>query len=202
MAFFGGTFDPVHFGHLITARAVAEQLCFERITLVPAATPPHKDDARATAEHRLAMLQLAVKDDPLFDICRLELSRAGPSYTFDTLTALRAQYGPEAELNWVIGADMLEDLGAWHRAEELLALARVIVAYRPPWQERIPQLLDGLKDSLPSECIEALKGNLVATPLIDVSSCQIRQRVSDGLTVRYLTPASVSAYIARRHLYR
>ena len=201
-AFFGGTFDPVHIGHLITARAVAEELGFEHITLVPAASPPHKDGAVASGKHRLAMLRLAARDDPLFGISQVELHRDGPSYTFDTLEALRDQYGPDAQLTWIIGADMLEGLSSWHRADELLSLARLAIACRPPWQQRIPQLLEGLADDLPGSSIESLAASVVQTPLLEVSSCRIRRRIAEGLTVRHLTPDSVVAYIETHRLYR
>ena len=110
LVLFGGSFDPVHHGHLIVARAVAELRGFNRITLVPAAQSPHKRDAHASAEHRLAMLRLAVEDDELFDICDSEVKRSPPSYSIDTVEALRSQHGGDVELHWVIGADMLIDL--------------------------------------------------------------------------------------------
>lgn len=202
MALFGGTFDPVHFGHLITARAVAEQCGFERITLVPAASAPHKERARTSAEHRLSMLRLAIGDDPMFDICTLELSRGGPSYTYDTLVALRDLYGQDAKLNWIIGADMLEDLGSWRRIDDLLGIAHLVVACRPPWSERVEELLEGLKGHLPAESLTRIHQAIVPTPLLDISSSDIRSRVVNRRSIRYLTPEVVRCYIDERGLYR
>ncbi len=197
----GGTFDPVHFGHLLTARAVAEQRGFERITLVPTASPPHKAGPVASGADRLAMLELAIEGDPLFDICRLELTRTGPSYTLDTLQALRAEHGPDARLSWIVGADMLEGLPSWHRVGEVLEIAEIIVAARPPWQLKINSLLEKLSTQLPSLKTDKIKNSMVVTPLIEISSSDIRLRAGDGRTIRYLVPSSVDDYIREKNLY-
>ena len=199
---FGGTFDPVHFGHLIVARSIAEACGFERITLVPAAAPPHKSAASASPTDRLAMLRLATEGEGLFDICEDELSREGTSYTFDTLTALRARHGEAAELHWIVGADMLEDLPNWYRADDVIALARIVVACRAPWHERVGAIVSGLADRFGTAGGERLGQAIVETPLIDISSTAIRQRVNQGLSVRYLVPEPVRAYIRSQGLYR
>ncbi len=197
----GGTFDPVHFGHLLTARAVAEKRGFERITFVPTASPPHKAGPVASGADRLAMLELAIEGDPLFDICRLELTRTGPSYTLDTLQALRAQHGPDVRLSWIVGADMLEGLPSWHRVGDVLEIAEIIVAARPPWQLKINSLLEKMSTQLPALKIDKIKNSMVVTPLIEISSSDIRRRADDGRTIRYLVPSSVDDYIRENNLY-
>ncbi|HUS47618.1 MAG TPA: nicotinate-nucleotide adenylyltransferase [Phycisphaerae bacterium] len=201
IALFGGTFDPVHHGHLIVARALAEQRAYDRVTFVPAASPPHKPPPQASAEDRLAMLRLAIKGEKLFDICCLELERPGPSYTFDTLRQLRAQLGPSAELHWLVAADMVEELPSWHRAKEVLAMARLVVAVRPPWNERLEEVLDSLRGKLPADRLEDISRSIVTTPLVDISSTDIRRRVRNGLSIRYLTPDSVATYVKEHRLY-
>jgi nicotinate-nucleotide adenylyltransferase len=201
MVLFGGAFDPVHHGHLIVARAVAEHCGYDRITLVPSAGPPHKDPARAPPADRLAMLRLAVEGEELFDICDIELRRGGTSYTFDTLTALRERLGPAGEVHLVIGADMLADLPNWHRSQELVELARIVVVPRRPWQQRMNELLAALRRCFRPEAVERLAESLVPTPLIDISSTAIRQRVAEGLSIRFLVPQRVRQYIERHGLY-
>lgn len=199
--FMGGTFDPVHHGHLIVARCLAEQIGVGLVTLVPAAQPPHKHNATACVEDRLAMLRLAVAGDKQFDICELELHRQGPSYTFDTLTVLREQLGASVRLGWIIGADMVHDLPKWHKAGEVLDLAEIIIAARPPWQERLAETLTTLKGFFKRQQIDQLRDHAVVTPLVDISSTMVRQRVAQGLSIRYLVPESVESYIAAHRRY-
>jgi len=200
-ALFGGTFDPVHHGHLIVARSVAEQLGVDRITLIPAASPPHKPGPSASGEDRLAMLELAIEGEGVFDVCDIELSRSGPSYTLDTLCQLRRRHGGEAALHWVIGADMLADLPTWYRATEVLEAARIVIAARPPWHRKLEEIFAGLAGSLPPEQVERLRASVVQTPLVDISSTEIRRRVGQGRSIRYLLPEAVREYIGRRGLY-
>ena len=201
---FGGTFDPIHHGHLITARAVAEHFGFEKVTFMPAMVPPHKGDARhksAPADDRMEMVRLAVADSEMFDVSDIELQRDGPSYTIDTLMSLRRQYGHETDLCWIIGADMLEDLPTWYRADEVIEIARIITAVRPPYDQRIPAMLDELRKHFTAEQVSLLSESVVSTPLIDISSTQIRRRLGQGETVKYLTPDAVIDYICKRSLY-
>lgn len=198
---FGGTFDPVHVGHLIVARALAETCGFERITFVPAARPPHKTAACAAAEHRLAMLRLAVAGEEVFDICELELHRTGPSYTFETLGALQRQQGGEPTMHWVIGADMLADLPNWHRVKDVLAMARIVVATRPPWHQRLEELFAALSGVFSDRQVALLRQSVVRTPLIDISSSDIRSRVAAGRSIRHLVPETVRTYLFRHRLY-
>jgi len=201
MVLFGGTFDPVHVGHMIVARRIAEACGFERITFVPAAHPPHKGAPETPAEDRLAMLRLAIAGEELFDICEDELSREGASYTFDTLAGLRERHGEAVQLYWIIGADMLADLPNWHRAAEVIALARIVVACRPPWHERMDGIVSQLAQRFGPEAGRRLAEAVVQTPLLDISSTDIRRRVAGGLSIRHLVPEPVRAYITAHGLY-
>ncbi len=201
---FGGTFDPIHHGHLITARAVAEHFEFEKIIFMPAMLGPHKGDARhksVPADDRIEMVRLADAGSEMFDVRDVELQRGGPSYTFDTLMSLRSLYGADAQLHWIIGADMLEDLPTWHRAGEVIEIARIITAARPPYSQRVPDVLAGLREHFSAEQVSCLSDDVVSTPLIDISSTQIRRRLGQAKTVKYLTPDAVIDYIRKRGLY-
>jgi len=202
MVVYGGTFDPVHYGHLITARAVAEANGYDRIVLLPTARPPHKAPAGADGAERLQMLRLAVADDPIFDVCDIEIRRPGKSYTFDTLEALRESRGPGVEVHWIVGADMLADLPNWRRAAEVMDLATIVIALRPPWHERIEQALGDLAARMGAERAGKLAGGVVSTPLIDISSTDIRHRVASGLPIRYLVCDPVADFIREKQLYR
>ncbi len=199
IAFFGGTFDPVHHGHLIVARAIAEHRGFAKVAFIPAAVPPHKGQTHAVGEHRLAMLRAAVGAEDRFDVCDLELARPGPSYTFDTLGELRKRFG--AELHWILGADMLEDLPNWYRAGELMDRATFVIAGRPGWEERMDEVFDKLSRRFTPEQVDALRQGVVPVPLIDISSTDIRRRVREGLSIRYLVPEAVEHYIHEHRLY-
>ncbi len=199
---FGGTFDPVHNGHLIVARSISEQLGIDSITLMPAAKPPHKPSAGADGEHRIEMLRLATAGEPLFEICDLELTRPGPSYTLDTVRALRDQQGQDLEVRLIIGADMLAELPNWHQVSQLLCSVEFIVAARPPLDQQMEQIWADLETSLGSEVSQRLSESVVKTPLLDISSTDIRNRVTQGLSISYLVPESVRAYISENGLYK
>lgn len=202
MVLYGGTFDPVHYGHLITARAVAEARGYDKVVLLPSASPPHKAPASADGAERLKMLRLAVAGDPMFDVCDIEIRRPGKSYTFDTLEALRESRGGGVEVHWIVGADMLADLPNWHRAAEVVDLATIVIALRPPWHERIEQALGDLVARMGPERAGKLAGGVVTTPLIDISSTDIRRRVASGLPIRYLVCDAVADFIRGKRLYR
>ena len=202
IVFFGGTFDPVHNGHMIVARSLVEQCGFERVSFVPTAIPPHKAVACALAEDRLEMLRLAIEGEEIFDICEDELRRTGPSYTFDTLTQLRRRYGDKVQLHWVVGADMLEDFPKWYRASQVIELAGIVIATRPPWNERLDEIFSKLRNELSPEAVEKLQKAVIETPLIDISSTIIRKRVAEGKSIRYFLPDSVRKYIEKRRIYR
>ncbi len=199
---YGGTFDPVHNGHLICARAVAEARGYDQVLLVPSACPPHKARAGADGAERLEMLRLAVAEDPLFEVCDVELRRPGKSYTFDTLEAIGRNRGGLGDIHWIIGADMLGDLPNWHRAAEVVDLATIVVAMRPPWHSRIDEILADLSARMGADRAAELAGGIVSTPLIDISSTEIRGRAASGLAIRYMVPDGVARYIQERGLYR
>jgi len=199
----GGSFNPIHHGHLICARAVAEAAGYQKVVLVPSARPPHKPDHAdlADASDRLHMCHLALQNKPASDtpnpdlsweVSEVELARTGPSYTIDTVRDLKREGWPE--VHWLIGADMLNYLPKWHESAALLREAVIIVMARPGVR------LDW--DALPEGWVTALKKNVVAAPQIDISSTQIRQRVKAGLDIDYLTPPAVVDYIARKKLYQ
>lgn len=209
---FGGTFDPIHHGHLIAARSVAEFFHFESVTLIPAAVAPHKLGDRGcgagaaprdltAGEHRLEMVRLAVEGEGLFEVSDVELRRPQPSYTFDTLMAYRQEHGLEVELCWVIGADMLADLPTWRRADEVVDMARIITASRPPYSRRVQSILEKLRLRFSPEQVARLAGGLVETPLIDITSTQVRWRAREGKAISFLTPAPVWRYIEEHGLY-
>lgn len=213
IAIYGGTFDPVHLGHLIVARAVAERCGFRRVTLMPSASPPHKSAALSSPTDRLEMLRLAVADDPLFEVSDLELRRSGPSYTIDTLAELGRQADPGAGIAWIIGADMLAILPKWHRAAEVVRQARIITAVRPGWDNRegtpqtatqpvVPKELErDLREAFGPDISSRLLADVVQTPRIEISSTDIRERCAAGLSIRYLVPPAVEQYIRERNLY-
>jgi len=182
---FGGSFDPVHLGHLIVAREAAARLPLEQVRLVPAGHQPFKREGHAaSAADRLAMLQLAVAGDPLLVADDRELRRPGPSYTVDTLRELRAAE-PNAELCLLLGADAAGDLPAWHEAAALPALARVVVLTRPGTP--IPD--------------HPLITQTLAVTAIDISATAVRARCRRGESVRDLVPEAVARYLAERRLY-
>jgi nicotinate-nucleotide adenylyltransferase len=190
---FGGTFNPIHHGHLACSRAVAEQLGFDRVLLVPSAKPPHKAASATLADSadRLAMTRLAVSGDPFFEVDDLELRRAGPSYTLDTARDLTSR--GQGSVSWLIGADTLLNLPKWHRPADLLKEVNFVIMARPGWS------LDW--QTLPPE-YRHLQANVVEAPLMSISSTDIRNRIAIGRSIRYLTPGSVCDYIFERNLYR
>jgi len=197
---FGGTFNPVHVGHLIVARAVLEHLGLERMVLIPSANPPHKSpQAVAGAEDRLAMLRLAIADEPGFDLSACEIERPGPSYTIDTVAAFRREWGDKAELHWLIGSDSLSELASWHRVAELVGMCRIVTAARPG--REVPDL-SALGGRVGERQIQRLRDGILPTPRIDISASEIRRRVRQGRSVRWLVPTAVAQYIDRRGLYR
>ena len=198
---FGGTFDPVHNGHLIAARAVAEQRGYSRITLVPSARGPHKSPAVASDADRLEMLNLAVDGDDLFEVSQAELRREAPSYTFDTLREIRQACADDSEIDLVIGADMLADLPNWYRADDVVQLARFVIAVRPPWHEKIDAVSGLLVERFGKRIAGDLISGICTTPLIDISSSEIRERLSAGLPIRYMVPDAVEEHIISRGLY-
>ena len=189
----GGTFNPPHLGHLVCAQEALLQLELDRLLLVPAATPPHKQIvADPGVAHRVAMCDAAVADDARFGVSRADADRAGPAYTVDLLRSL----GGADELTFVVGGDMAHSLPAWRDPEGILALARLGVAER-----------EGVRRADIAERLSGLAGAdervvFFDMPRIDISSSLIRRRAAAGGPLRYLVPDAVAAYIEREGLYR
>lgn len=195
---FGGSFNPPHFGHLVVARAAAEQAGFNQVRLMVAGISPHKlsDHEVASAADRVAMCRLATADDPLFEVDDRETLRKGPSYTIETAREL--QKLPEfagRPVPWLIGADLLPGLMRWHEPQALLAgdVVRFVIVRRGG------ECIDWSR--LPEE-LGALSASVVEVPRIDISATDIRARIRAGRDVRYLVPETVRAYIEQRGLYR
>ncbi|MEP6984883.1 MAG: nicotinate-nucleotide adenylyltransferase [Chloroflexota bacterium] len=191
----GGTFDPPHIGHLILAQHALDAIGFSRLLFVPAADPPHKQqETKSPVEHRLAMLDCAIVDNPYFAISRVDVDRPGPHYSVDMVRLLQADY-PQAELYFIMGGDSLRDLPKWQQPQELIRLCKIAVMRRP--QSTISRTMHS--DTLP-ELAERL--TIVDAPLIDVSSTAIVSRCAAGNSIRYLVPDAVLAYIKDHQLYR
>lgn len=198
---FGGTFDPVHNGHLIAARAVGEQRGYRRITFVPSARGPHKGPAVASDADRLKMLNLAVDGEDMFEVSQAELQRPAPSYTFDTLQEIKEACDDDTPIDLVVGADMLADLINWYRADDVVKMARLVIAARPPWHEKIGAISALLAERFGKHQAADLVVGICTTPLIDISSSEIRERLTAGLPIRYMVPDAVEEYIRSRGLY-
>ena len=184
----GGTFDPIHNGHVLLARAVLEQLPLDRVLFVPAADPPHKSALVASAAHRFEMVRLALEGLDGLEVSRAELDRDGPSYTVETLRHFRSQYC-DSNLYLIIGADNVAELPSWYDPEGIVALATVVAGSRD-------------QRSLPLDAKFGSRIQRLPTPTYDISSTDIRQRLLQGRPVRYLVPEAVERYLTIHRLYR
>jgi nicotinate-nucleotide adenylyltransferase len=196
---FGGSFDPVHYGHLLLAECCREQCRLDEVWFLPAAVPPHKQGRQsAPTEDRLAMLELAIGGHEAFRICRLEIDRGGVNYTVDTLAALSEQH-PEHEWFFLMGGDSLADLPQWRNPSRICELTTLVVAQRPGSP---PLDFNGLAGVVPAERLEQMKKFVVDLPQFDISSSSLRRRVGQGQSIRYRTPRAVEKYIETHGLYR
>ena len=187
---FGGSFNPIHLGHLLVADDVRRRLRLERMLFVPTCRPPHKRGPLTPYRHRLAMTRLAIAGEPGFELCPVEEGRPGPSYTVDTLGELKSMF-PGAALYLVIGSDQYRDVSGWHRPQLLARLARVVVMSRPGVER--PALFPGHDPR-----------RVLFTPIIPVaiSAAAVRARLAKGRSVRYMLPVRVARYVRRHRLYR
>jgi nicotinate-nucleotide adenylyltransferase len=192
----GGTFNPVHTGHLILAQTALESFDLDRILFIPCATPPHKDSlGLASAEHRLNMLRAATEDNLHFEVSDMELHRGGISYSVDTLIQLHATH-PDTRFFFIVGSDSLVELHLWHQVYRLLDLCDVITLQRPGHSVRESDIQ--LDPPWPKRLLQRMRpGRLIA-----ISSSEIRYRLAEGMAVTYLVPACVEMYIAEHRLYR
>ena len=192
----GGTFDPVHSGHLILAEVAREQLNLNEVLFIPAGQPWLKVERTITpAEHRLQMLRLALDDTPYFRTSEMEIKRSGPTYTIDTIKALKERLSAEDELFFILGQDNLMQLPQWHDAPELIKLCYLVAAPRPGVKK--PDL-KALEAEIPGIRQRVM---LMKEPLVDISATDIRERVARGLSVRHLVPEPVNKYIKEHQLY-
>jgi nicotinate-nucleotide adenylyltransferase len=192
----GGTFDPVHNGHLMIAEAALSQASLSEVLFIPAGRPRFKDEESVTAaRHRLRMVELAILGKPAFRLSAMEIERGGVTYSVDTLRELKSGLRPPDELFFIMGWDSLANFPSWHRACELISLCRLIIVPRAGWPEPdmvlLEQRLPGLSQSL----------ILLNSPVIEISSYDIRQRVRNGSDIRGLVPDAVADYIGEKELY-
>lgn len=181
---YGGTFNPVHNGHLLVADQVGKALCLDRVYLMPDMQPPHVDHKDAlAAKYRVAMLKLAIADNPFLGLELAEITRGGVSYTYDTMVELKKKH-PEIDYYFIIGGDMVDYLPKWHRINELLKLVNFVGVRRP-----------GARNHSDYPVI------WVDTPQVDFSSSDIRARIHDGRSIKYMVPDAVEDYIKEHQLY-
>jgi nicotinate-nucleotide adenylyltransferase len=195
LGLFGGTFDPIHLGHLILTEACREACALDRVWFVVTAAPPHKRGDRTPASHRLEMARIATAGHAAFEVSEIEADADdGPHYSYQTLERLAAER-PDDELFFLIGADSLADLPGWRRPERVAELATIVVVNRPGID---PEIARNPPDLGP----DARAFQFVSVPPIGISSTDLRRRVAEGRTIRYQVPRGVEAYIAEHGLYR
>lgn len=196
---FGGSFDPVHYGHLILAELAREARALDEVRFVPAAIPPHKQDRnRASGEHRVEMLKLGIGGNDHLDVWDGELQRGGVSYTVETLRELTAAQ-PNDDFYFLLGADSIFDLPNWREPAEICRLATIVAVNRPGSPPVDFNQLDGL---VSAERLQQFQESVVDMPLVEISSTDLRHRIATKQSIRYQTPRAVEAYIRSHELYR
>jgi nicotinate-nucleotide adenylyltransferase len=189
----GGTFDPVHYGHLAIAQEAKYRFDLEKVIFIPCGIPPHKKEYRvSSAEHRLKMTYLAIQDNPEFEISRLEVDRPGNTYSVETVTELQQVY-PDARFFFIAGADAILELLSWKEPQRLINMCNLVAVTRPGYD--IANLQQQIGEEL------AAKITVLAVPGIDISSTEIRARVAQAAPIRYLLPENVREYIEKEKLY-
>lgn len=205
---FGGTFNPIHYGHLRSALELVERLQLEQLRLMPSAQPPHREAPQCSAAHRAAMVELAVAGEPRLVCDARELQRSGKSYTIDSLVELRSELGADTGLCMVLGCDAVLDVSRWHRWQELLDWAHIVVIARPGWELPSTGVVAQWLHEHRVDDSRALRqqpaGRIVIEELrpLAISSTEIRDLLTAGQSVRYLMPQSVVDYIQTHKLYR
>jgi len=193
---FGGTFDPIHIGHLVIAEEAWMELELERVVFIPAGLPPHKlDHVMSPVEHRLAMVELAIASNPHFAVSRVDIDRFGPCYTVDTIELLKDEWGGGVEVYFIMGSDSLLDILTWHNPRRLIRLCRFAVVSRPGYQvdfDELDALLPGV----------ASRVQMLNAPELAISSTDIQRRVREGLSIKYQVPEAVEDYIYQQKLYQ
>lgn len=199
LGIFGGTFDPIHLGHLILAEHCREACRLDRVLFIPAGQPPHKSERQITpGKQRLEMVDLAIVGHSALAASSIELDRQGPSYSAETLSEV-ARQNPEAELFFLMGSDSLADLPLWYQPARIAALATLVVATRPG--AALPDVT-AIRGVIGDTAAERLLQHIVEIPLIQISSSSIRARVSAGQSIRFMVPRAVECYIQTHGLYK
>jgi len=191
----GGTFDPIHYGHLAAAEEARAKLNLQKVVFVVAGIPPHKLDEEITpAEDRYAMVELAIASNPHFSLSRVDMDRPGPSYTVDTIQFLRQQWGEDTEIFFIMGMDSLLEIETWHQPQRLIQLCRLVAVERPgfvPDLERLEAAMPGI----------TARTEIIDMPEVDISSTDLQRRVRQGLPIKYQVPPEVEEYIYQHRLY-
>jgi nicotinate-nucleotide adenylyltransferase len=200
LAIFGGTFDPIHWGHLLVAETAMQEVSLEKVIWVPSLNPPHKESA--LFEHRVKMLQLAIKDNPAFTVSLVEANRSGTSYAINTLIDLSASY-PNTHWYWIVGLDTFQTLPRWYRGHELAQMCDWLIAPRLLGGETITQskLICKQVEQELREQSHTIYWQLLNIPLIGVSSSLIRKLCRERQSIRYLVPEAVRSYITNNSFY-
>ncbi|MFC1921522.1 nicotinate-nucleotide adenylyltransferase [Chloroflexota bacterium] len=192
----GGTFDPVHKGHMAVAETVMSRVGLDEVVFMPAARTPLKENIRiSAAEHRIEMIRCAIEGIPYFRLSTIEMSRTGPSYTVDTLSELRKTINDEDELFLIIGCDSLINIHQWKEPERLLKMCRLVAVPRPGYTIPAPETLEKEVPGLSKNVI------ILDEPNVDISATDIRERVAQGLSIKHLVPEAVDQYIKKHKLY-
>jgi nicotinate-nucleotide adenylyltransferase len=193
----GGTFDPIHNGHIMMADESLVRLGLDEVLFIPAGHPRFKGrDSVSEASHRLQMLRLAISGKPAFRLSAMEIDRKGTTYTIDTVRELKKGLGAQDELFFIMGRDSLQDFPLWHKPDELITLCRLVVIPRAGWPELDLASLERLVAGLTEKTI------VLDSPVIDISSSDIRERMKNGIEIRGLVPDAVADYITEKGLYR
>ncbi len=191
----GGTFDPIHIGHLVTADFVMHSLNLEKVFFIPTGQPPHKNTpCMATAQNRYSMTLLATSDNPNFNVLDIEVKRQGLSYTIDTLKVLNNKY-KDAEFYFIVGTDAVGEIPLWEKAHDLLQYCSFVAATRPGFEFKLGKIIEFFGKECESKIYH------INTPELEISSTDIRQRVKEGRSFKYIVPASVELYIKKEGLY-
>jgi len=192
----GGTFDPIHYGHLVIAEEARVKVGLAKVIFVPAGHPPHKlRRPYSPAHHRLKMVEMAVASNPYFEVSLVDIKRPGPSYSVDTVRILQEELGPQAELFFIMGVDSLAGILTWHKPEVFIRQCKIVAVNRPGYGVDINALetvLPGIKERV----------LFIKAPEIGISSTELQQRVREGLPIKYQVPPEVERYIYEHNLYR
>lgn len=197
LAIMGGTFDPIHIGHLMTAEEVRNEFEIDQVIFIPTGQPPHKDFVRVThSEHRYLMTVLATVENPHFNVSRIEIDRPGTTYTIDTIKKIKESYPPDVKIYFITGADAVHEILTWERVDELMKICDFVAVTRPGYKKKqLKQKVEELKESF--EC----KVHYLEVPALAISSSDIRERVEKYKPIQYLVTQPVEKYIQKFKLY-